>query len=102
MAEFEIFETEPFHLLFEKLDKREQEWIHKMKYQLQANPFAGKPLHFEWFREKKFENKRLYYIVSQQYQRVLIFGFGNKKEQQKIINHLLLNKEKYWVVLGQL
>ncbi len=102
MGLFEILETEPFHSLFEKLDRREQEWIRKIKEQLKTNPFAGKPLRFDWFREKKFENKRLYYIVSQKYQRVLIFAFGNKKQQQKIIDHLLLNKEKYWLLLERL
>ncbi len=102
MEEFEVLQTIPFAALFEKLDKRERKWVQKMKKQLTLNPFAGKPLYQDWFREKKFEDKRLYYIVSAKDQRVLLFAFGTKKEQQKIIDHLLANKEKYWLLLTRL
>lgn len=96
MQEFEILQTEPFEEVFIKLDFREKNWVQKMSEQLKANPFAGKPLGQIWFREKKFENKRLYFLVSQQKRRVLFLAFGDKKEQQKIINHIRSNLQTYW------
>ncbi|MDO8634084.1 MAG: hypothetical protein Q7K34_02205 [archaeon] len=96
MPDFEIFETEIFSKIFDGLDKREHEWISKIKHQLRQNPFGGKPLRFKWFREKKFENKRLYFLVSEKTQRVLLIAFAGKKDQQHVIEQILLDKEKYF------
>ena len=95
MAKYEIYETETFSRIFESLTGKEREWICKMKIQLEANPKAGKPLGFGWFREKKFENKRLYFIVSLKKPRILLVSFASKKEQQKIIGYVTLHKEEY-------
>jgi len=92
---FDIYETETFSKLCESMEKEEQEWIDKIKVQIKENPNVGKPLKFEWFREKKFGNKRLYYLVYQSISKVLFVAFGSKKDQQKIINHILENKERY-------
>ena len=55
----------------------------------------GKPLRFDWFREKKFGDKRLYYLIYENVSKILLVAFGTKKVQQKIINHIIENKEIY-------
>ena len=92
---YEIYETEVFSVLYKNMEKKEQEWVDKIKFQLKENPSAGKPLRYEWFREKKFENKRLYYLIYSNMKRVLLVSFGSKKYQQSVINHILENKERY-------
>jgi len=92
---YEIYETETFSKLYESMEKEEREWISKIKVQIKENPNVGKPLKFEWFREKKLGNKRLYYLVYQNIERVLLVSFGSKKDQQKIIDHILMNKDRY-------
>ena len=92
---YSIYETENFSKLYEVMEKEEKEWLDKIKRQLTDNPEVGKPLKFEWFREKKFGNKRLYYLIYKNLNRILIVSFGSKKEQQKIINHIIENKERY-------
>ena len=77
------------------MEKREQEWADKIKLQLIGNPHAGKPLKFEWFREKKFGDKRIYYLIYKDISKILLVSFGSKKDQQKIINHIVENKERY-------
>ena len=67
----------------------------KIKLQLIENPQVGKPLKFEWFREKKFGDKRMYYLIYKDVSKILLVSFGSKKEQQKIINHIIENKERY-------
>ena len=62
---YEIYETETFTKIFDSVTEKERDWIQKMKEQIKLNPKAGKALHFDWFREKKFENKRLYFIRSE-------------------------------------
>ena len=92
---YNIYETETFSKLYEVMEKEEKEWVDKIKLQLTNNPHVGKPLKFEWFREKKFGNKRIYYLIYKNLNKILIVSFCSKKEQQKIINHILENKERY-------
>ena len=97
-----VLETEAFSRLFETLEKREQDWIKKVVLQLKENFLIGKPLKFNWFREKKFGGKRLYYLVYEKGSLVLLVAFGRKKNQQKIINQILQNKEKYMKFVEQI
>ena len=92
---YEVYETTTFSEIYETLEKDEQEWINKIKLQLKENPRVGKPLRLDWFREKKLKNKRLYYLIYKNLNKVLIVAFGSKKEQQKIINSVLMNLERY-------
>ena len=57
----EVFETETFSKLFETFEFSEKEWIDKMRDQLIINLRVGKPLRFDWLREKKLGVQRLYY-----------------------------------------
>jgi len=90
-----VLGTETFSRLFDALEKKEKEWIKKVILQLKENSKAGKPLRFEWFREKKLGGKRLYYLVYERSNAVLLVAFGGKKDQQKIITHILQNKGRY-------
>jgi len=92
---YEIYETETFTKIFDSITEKERDWIRKMKGQLKLNPKAGKALHFDWFREKKFENKRLYFIVSMKKPRVLLVSYASKKEQQNIIDYVVLHKDEF-------
>ncbi len=90
-----VFETEAFSELYEICETSEQVWIDKMKDQLAQNLRVGKPLKYDWFREKKLGNKRLYYLINESTKKAILVAFGSKKEQQQIIRHILLNKERY-------
>ncbi len=90
-----VLETETFSRLFDALEKKEKEWLKKVIQQLKENSKVGKPLRFEWFREKKLGGKRLYYLVYERSNAVLLVAFGGKKDQKKIIAHILQNKERY-------
>jgi len=98
---FEVLETETFSKLFDSLAKDEQKWVKKMIGQLKQNAFVGKPLRFPWFREKKYKGKRLYYLVYQNLNKVLLAAYGSKKEQQRIIAHVLANLEEYKRIVEQ-
>ncbi len=91
----EVYETETFSQLYEACEKIERGWIDKMKDQLRENLLVGQPLRFNWFREKKLGNKRLYYLINESTQKAILVSFGTKKEQQKIIDYILLNRERY-------
>ena len=90
---YAIFLTKPFEELFYALEKSEQIWIDKIKKKLEEN-VTGKPLGFEWFREKKYENKRLYFLVDEQNKKILLVAFATKKDQQKVINFIKSNMKE--------
>lgn len=89
------YETETFTKLYDAAEKTEQIWIDKIKDQLEENLLTGKPLQFAWFREKKLGDKRLFYLINENSQKGVFIAFGDKKEQQKIIDHVIVNKERY-------
>lgn len=90
-----VYETDVFTKVYVSSEKSEQLWIDKIKDNLAENLDVGKPLRYYWFREKKLGNKRLFYIINTKSSKVLIVAFGDKKEQQKIIDHVITNKERY-------
>ncbi|MBS3123781.1 hypothetical protein J4437_04040 [Candidatus Woesearchaeota archaeon] len=91
----EIYETEEFSRVCGSLEKFEQDWIEKIKDQLVENLNVGKPLRFDWFREKKLGSKRLFYLINVSSKKAILIAYGTKKEQQSIINHIIINKERY-------
>lgn len=95
MSEYRIFIEEEFERDFEKMTNAEQERILKIKKQLKENPYAGKPLGYQWFREKYLNGKRLYYLIYEKYKAVLIIAISDKKSQQLTINMIKLALEYY-------
>ncbi|MBS3050811.1 MAG: hypothetical protein J4400_01550 [Candidatus Aenigmarchaeota archaeon] len=83
---FEIYTTESFIEDYDKLTKIEQRRIDKIKEQLKTNPYAGKPLGYEFFREKRLNGKRLYYLIFQDVVVVLLVAYSDKKSQQATID----------------
>ena len=95
-----VYETEIFSKLYLAWEKKERDWIDKIKDQLRENLLVGKPLTFDWFREKKFENKRLYFLINKHNNKAVLVAFGAKKEQQKIINFIIVNKERFLKIIN--
>lgn len=60
---FKVFRTKTFEKEFEKLPKKEQQEICEFEIKLSENPFLGKPLGLVFFREKKLNSRRVYYLV---------------------------------------
>ncbi len=90
---YRIYATDTFKTLYSSLEKDEQRWIDKIKKNLEEYP-TGKILKYSWFREKKYENKRLYYLLDDKKKNILFVSFASKKEQQKIIDFVTLNMKE--------
>ena len=101
IEKYRVYVTEPFEDLFDTLDNTEQIWIEKIMLQLAENP-TGKILRFEWFREKKYLNKRLYYLIDKSTNKILLISFASKKEQQKIIDYVISQKNEFFSLLRTL
>ena len=95
MADFKVFVTRTFEEKLCKEEKDFRDWVEKVFDQLNKNPFAGKPLGTKWFREKKFKNKRVYFLVFEDKESVYLVDISGKKDQQKIINSILFLLDSY-------
>jgi len=78
-----------------KLSNMEREEIQRIVLQLAENPFVGDQLQIKSFREKRLREKRLYYLVFEDLQAVLIVAISDKKTQQKTINSILSRINEY-------
>lgn len=85
---FKVFTTEEFDKLFSKLDPEIKRQIGKEIDQLEENPFGGKALNYNFFREKKVQGYRIYYLIYETYLIVFIVTLSGKKDQQKAIDKI--------------
>ena len=85
---FEILITEEFENDFNKLDKSLKTRIGKVIEQLKTSPYAGKPLGYPFFREKKIGKYRLYYLIYKEFLVVFMIAVSEKKDQQATINSI--------------
>jgi len=92
---FKVFRTSIFDKKISAFSKDFKKMIDKFENQLMENPYVGKPLGFRWFREKKLEKYRMYYLIYEDLQSVYIVTLSDKKDQQKIINTIKIFLDKY-------
>ncbi len=97
-----VYATENFHKETAKLDKNYRERIQKIFLQLKENPYVGDQLQYRHLREKRLDEKRIYYLVYDDLQSVLVVAVSGKKEQQATINHIIHNFNEYKKYLERL
>ena len=89
MVEWILEQTTDFEKEFDKLiPKNLQERVKKQILKLKENPFVGKPLGVRFFREKKFDKWRVYFLIYEEKIIVYFVGISNKKLQQHKIDLL--------------
>ncbi len=85
---FVVIGTETYLEEIGKWSKFEQEVAAKIPAHLAENPYVGKPLGYLFLREKKIEGKRVYYLIYEEFNLVLLVATSEKKDQQSTINHI--------------
>ena len=90
---YSTYATDTFKEIYASLDKSEQNWIDKTKKKLAENP-TGKILQFSWFREKKFLNKRLFFLIDEELKKILFVSFASKRKQQDVVDFVVNNRQE--------
>ena len=92
-----IFKTAEFDSDFERLDESERIRVKKVLNQIiEKGNEIGKPLSgLRFFKEKKLNGKRLYFLVYLDFKTILILGISTKKAQQRTINEILVKLSEY-------
>jgi|SRR3989344_5897206 len=99
---YEVYTTNSFDREMAKLNKKEQDRIRKIFLQLRGNPYVGDQLQIKILREKRLEEKRVYYLIFDDLNSVLVVAIGNKKTQQKTIDHIIKYVGEYRIYLLEL
>ncbi len=90
MPDYAIYHSSRFDKELEKFGNDFKVWLDKMEEQLVKSPYSGDPLGVKWFREKKYKNYRVYFLVYDDISSVFMVGISDKKDQQKVINTIRL------------
>jgi len=93
-----VIRSKDFKKEFSKLSQDEQREINNFEVQLSENPYVGKPLSFSFIREKKFGNKRAYYIIYDELILVFMVDISDKKSQQKRISGIKRKLKDYYEI----
>lgn len=93
---FRIFTTKEFDEDFDNLDGSEKIRVEKFLNQLEEKGAdVGKPLSMPFFREKRFDGKRVYFLFYENFATILMVAISNKKAQQSTINRILEDLNEY-------
>jgi len=99
---YRVFRSNWYDKKFEDLTKEEKERVDKFEQKLKEEPFSGKPLDYKFFREKKFNGKRLLFLVYENLQAVFLVTITDKKIQQEVIDLIKKNLDNYKEVIERL
>lgn len=86
---FKTYEIGDFEKNLKKLlDKSELEEYENFKKELKKGTILGKPLGYEFFREKKIGGKRIYFLIYKEITLILFVKSSKKKYQQETIDEI--------------
>lgn len=93
--QFRVFRSEWYEKKIGKLSIQERTRVDKFEQELKEQPYSGKPLGYPFFREKKFDNKRLLFLVYEEHQAIFLVTVTDKKTQQMAIDLIVKNLDRY-------
>ena len=92
---FRVFRSEWCEKKLDKLDKPEREIIVEFEQKLKNEPYLGKPLGYKFFREKRFNGKRLLFLVYAEHKAIFLVTITDKKAQQYEIDLIKTSLDIY-------
>ncbi len=92
---FRVFRSDWYNKKFSKLSAQEQKRVGDFEQSLKQNPNQGRTLGYNFFREKKFNGKRMYFLIYDSHQVVFLITISDKKTQQQVIDVIKANLDVY-------
>ncbi|MFH1359401.1 MAG: hypothetical protein ABIH37_05930 [archaeon] len=100
--EYKVYTTNEFDKEIEKLSGEEKRRIEIIFLQLKENPYVGNQLQIRPLREKRFEEKRIYYLIFDDLKSILMIAISDKRNQQKMIDFIRENINNYRDILKEI
>ncbi len=91
-----VLSTKEFDTWEKLLPKEYQDQITRIISQLKETHDVGKPLGYPFFREKKIGKYRVYFLVYEDVDTVLLITISDKKTQQDTIDKIKENLDYYY------
>ena len=87
---YKVFRTDDFEkLMYKILTKEQQKRVGKIEVEISEEGFTGKPLGYKFLREKRVGgDKRIYFLVYEDLNAVLMVALSDKKTQQETIDKI--------------
>ena len=98
---FKVFRTKTFDKNFAKLPNTEQREVEGFEMEISDNPFVGKPLGYDFLREKRLNGRRVYYLIYEDFVVVLMAAISDKKTQQATIDAIKDNLNEYYEMIKE-
>lgn len=83
-----VLSTAEFDTWEKLLPKAYQERISRLIAQLKKTSDVGKPLGYPFFKEKKLDKYRVYFLIYEDLDAVLLITVSDKKAQQETISRV--------------
>ena len=99
---FKVIGTDTYLKEIGKWSKAEIEAVGKIPKQLKDNPFIGQSLRYPFLREKRIKEKRVYYLIYEDLNLVLLVAVSGKKDQQDTIDHIVEQFKEFRKVAEQI
>jgi len=99
---YAVYITENFGKETAKLSKSDNEIIRKIFLQIKENPYVGDAIRYKFFREKRIKEKRIYYLIYEEFSAVLIVAISRKKTQQETIDKIIKYFPEYRAYIEKL
>jgi len=90
-----VLSTEEFDAWDRLLPKEYQQQIKQIIKELKKSHDTGKPLGYHFFREKKLGKYRIYFLVYEDIDTVLLITISDKKTQQDTIDKIKKDLDFY-------
>jgi len=90
-----VLSTKEFDTWETLLPKDQQEQIKGFIRELKQNHNTGKPLGYPFFREKKMGKYRIYFLIYEDVDTVLLVTISDKKAQQDTIDNIKSQLDYY-------
>lgn len=85
---FRVIGTATYLEELDKLPKAYKDAAGKIPLRLAENAHLGKPFGYPFLREQRINEKRIYYLIYDDLQLVLMVAVSGKKDQQATISHI--------------
>mgnify|MGYP000347872606 CR=1 FL=1 len=92
---FAVVGTETYEKELSKWPKADRDVAEKIPQKLAVNPFVGRQLTYRFLREKRIDERRVYYLIYEDLKLVLLVATSGKKDQQTTIDHIKSELDKF-------
>jgi len=99
---FKVIGTDTYLKEISKWSNPEIEAAEKIPKQLAENPFVGQQLRYPFLREKRIKEKKVYYLIYEDLNLVLLVAVSSKKDQQSTIDYIVPQFKEYRKVAEQI